>query len=255
MKFSTIIPSAFLLPLVSAFSSHAGLENRSGSLERRQVQFDPIRQKVDVTGEHIFKAPRVNDLRGPCPGLNAMANHGYIQRNGITNLPEVLAASQTVFGFAVDLALVLRYAPPFPPFVEMQSANFLSGNSVFGVVFAGNPVTQTFSIGGPPPQTVLEQLTSILLGRPRGLSGTHSTYESDGSTTRGDLYLFDGDVSTLRAEYLQDILDRSGGVDNYTPRHIWTKHRKVRSEHSVENNPHFFLGPLPVYLLVRLEQF
>lgn len=115
MKVSTIIPTAFLLPYVSAFSSYAALENRSGSLEKRQVQFDPVRQKVDVTGEHIFKAPRVNDLRGPCPGLNAMANHGYIQRNGVTNLLEVLAASQNVFGFAADLALALGYAPPFHP--------------------------------------------------------------------------------------------------------------------------------------------
>lgn len=105
------------------------------------------------------------------------------------------------------------------------------------------------------PQTVLEQLTSILLGRPRGLSGSHSSYESDSSTTRGNSYLFNGDVSTLRVQYLQDILDRSGGVDNYTPRHIWTEHRKVRFEHSVENNPHFFSGPLPVSLLARLEQF
>lgn len=107
--------------------------------------------------------------------------------------------------------------PPFPPFV--QSTNFLCGNSISGVVFAGNPVTQSFSIGGLPPQTVLEQLTSILLGRLRGLIRSHNSYESDSSTTRGDSYLLNGDFSTLRVEYLQDILDRSG-VDNYAPRHM-----------------------------------
>lgn len=34
-------------------------------------------QLVDVTGEHAWVAPGPNDIRGPCPGLNALANHGY----------------------------------------------------------------------------------------------------------------------------------------------------------------------------------
>lgn len=115
MKFSTILlPTAFLLPYVLAFPSYAGLEDRSGNLEKRQQQFDPVRQKIDITGNHIFKAPGVNDLRGPCPGLNALANHGYIQRSGVTSLLEVLSAAQTVFGFAVDLAIGLGYARSFP---------------------------------------------------------------------------------------------------------------------------------------------
>lgn len=34
-------------------------------------------QLIDVTGTHAWVAPGPNDLRGPCPGLNALANHGY----------------------------------------------------------------------------------------------------------------------------------------------------------------------------------
>ena len=34
-------------------------------------------QLIDVTGVHAWKAPGPKDLRGPCPGLNALANHGY----------------------------------------------------------------------------------------------------------------------------------------------------------------------------------
>ena len=37
-------------------------------------------QRIDVSGEHTWKAPGFNDLRGPCPGLNALANHGYFPR-------------------------------------------------------------------------------------------------------------------------------------------------------------------------------
>lgn len=34
-------------------------------------------QLIDVTGKYAWKAPGPNDIRGPCPGLNALANHGY----------------------------------------------------------------------------------------------------------------------------------------------------------------------------------
>ncbi|CAE6341219.1 unnamed protein product [Rhizoctonia solani] len=45
--------------------------------------FDPVKQKVDVTGEHAFQPPTAGDKRGPCPGLNALANHGYLPHNGV----------------------------------------------------------------------------------------------------------------------------------------------------------------------------
>jgi len=31
---------------------------------------------------HEYRAPGPNDLRGPCPFLNTLANHGYIRRDG-----------------------------------------------------------------------------------------------------------------------------------------------------------------------------
>ncbi|KAJ7862045.1 Peroxidase, family 2-domain-containing protein [Mycena olivaceomarginata] len=31
---------------------------------------------------HEFRAPGPGDVRGPCPGLNTLANHGYLPRNG-----------------------------------------------------------------------------------------------------------------------------------------------------------------------------
>ena len=34
-------------------------------------------QLIDVTGEYAWVAPGPGDIRGPCPGLNALANHGY----------------------------------------------------------------------------------------------------------------------------------------------------------------------------------
>lgn len=76
------------------------------------------------------------------------------------------------------------------------------------------------------------------------MSGSHNTYETDTSATRGDSYLFNGDVDTLRLEYLQDLLGLSNGVDDYTKSEIWTEHRINRFDHSIKNNPYFFFGPV-----------
>lgn len=51
------------------------------------------RQKpISITGKNVFRVPKDSDQRGPCPGLNALANHGYISRDGITSLTEVVTA-------------------------------------------------------------------------------------------------------------------------------------------------------------------
>lgn len=34
--------------------------------------------------DHPFQEPRPTDLRGPCPGINALANHGFIDRSGLS---------------------------------------------------------------------------------------------------------------------------------------------------------------------------
>lgn len=56
------------------------------SLISTETETDP--KLSIVTGEHSFIPPNFNrgDQRGPCPGLNALANHGYIARNGITDV-------------------------------------------------------------------------------------------------------------------------------------------------------------------------
>lgn len=47
-------------------------------MRKRTVTFDATTQYVSTHGDHEFKAPdfEAGDVRGPCPGLNAAANHG-----------------------------------------------------------------------------------------------------------------------------------------------------------------------------------
>ena len=64
----------------------------------KRVGFDPVAQHIDVSNAHAFIAPGASDLRGPCPAMNALANHGYIARNGYTNFLEALNAIVEVYG-------------------------------------------------------------------------------------------------------------------------------------------------------------
>lgn len=85
------------------FNSH--FEKRDATQEKRQTgpgglpftTFDE-NQRVDVTGTHKWVAPGPNDIRGPCPGLNALANHGYFPHSGVVPLTTAATATNQVYG-------------------------------------------------------------------------------------------------------------------------------------------------------------
>ncbi|KAF5353616.1 hypothetical protein D9758_013767 [Tetrapyrgos nigripes] len=55
-------------------------------------------------GDHGFQAPGPNDARGPCPGLNTLANHGYLPRDGKNiTIPIVLQAVLDGFNVGPDV--------------------------------------------------------------------------------------------------------------------------------------------------------
>lgn len=55
-------------------------------------------QLINVTGEYAWVAPGPNDIRGPCPGLNALANHGYFPHSGVVPLSVGASATEQVYG-------------------------------------------------------------------------------------------------------------------------------------------------------------
>ena len=63
-------------------------EGNSGPIP--STGFNAAEQLVNVgSGSgHQYQAPCSGDKRGPCPGLNAAANHGFLPRNGITTLAQ-----------------------------------------------------------------------------------------------------------------------------------------------------------------------
>jgi unspecific peroxygenase len=98
---------------------------------------------------HAFKAPGAGDVRGPCPGMNLLANHGFIARNGITNYNEIVSALINVFNLGWDHATVL---------------------TTLGVASCGDIVTGKLSIG--PDMTGSTSLLGLgLTGPEAGLNG------------------------------------------------------------------------------------
>ncbi|KAF4972594.1 hypothetical protein FSARC_867 [Fusarium sarcochroum] len=191
----------------------------------KRLLFDPLKKPIEVTGVHKFIPPDFEKgaQRGPCPGLNALANHGYISRKGVTSLVEVTAAINKIYGMGIDLASIL---------------------ATMGTVFVGNPLSLNpgFSIGGTASgaQNILGNLVG-LLGTPRGLNGSHNIIEGDSSNTRPDLYTT-GDASTMNLDQFQAFYDMASDDGTYDF-DTFAERAKIRFHETIANNPDFYYGP------------
>ena len=93
-------PVVLLATGAAAFPSaidHVSLEKRQipGIKPGLSTTFNPEAQHISTSGIHKFVPPDFarGDQRGPCPGLNALANHGYLPHNGIGNIEQFTAAT------------------------------------------------------------------------------------------------------------------------------------------------------------------
>ncbi|KAH7399990.1 hypothetical protein BKA64DRAFT_670896 [Cadophora sp. MPI-SDFR-AT-0126] len=178
--------------------------------------FNAADQFVDVRPgtPHQFVPPGPNDKRGPCPGLNAAANHNFIPHNGIGTIAQFSIGLEEAYNFTPELGTVL---------------------ATIGVALTGDLVAGTWSIGGPYPASIL----GGLLSSPEGLSFSHNAYETDGSMTRADAYMNNGDAHRLQMDRFMALYNRA---ELYTL-DIVRQHNKDMRDWSVQNNPYFFSAP------------
>jgi hypothetical protein len=96
--------AAFVCLAVASFADayaniHQHLDKRQGRsswgglFPLATPKFNAEAQYVDTTGKHAWKAPGKTDQRGPCPGLNALANHGYLPHNGIGTMEQFIEST------------------------------------------------------------------------------------------------------------------------------------------------------------------
>ncbi|KAI0425471.1 Chloroperoxidase [Xylaria sp. FL1042] len=207
--------------------NETAIEEFSGQLaqlKEKKLLFDPLAHPIDVSGKHAFRAPDFEngDQRGPCPGLNALANHGYIPHDGVVSLLEVIEQANTVFGMSIDLVGILAGV---------------------ATLYVGTPLSLNpgFSIGGMSSKTenILGNLFG-LLGKPRGLDGTHNTIESDSSATRNDLY-DTGNAHTMNLTLFQKMSEFAD--DGFITMDDLADRAVERFYESIATNPTFYYGP------------
>jgi len=194
---------------------------RQAGADAATALFEPVpifnaeTQYINVTegSGHEFVAPGPNDLRGPCPGLNAFANHNYLPHNGYATVTQYIDATTKVVGMGPLLATFL---------------------SVYGGAIDGDVLA--WSMGGTPSLTQ-GGVTGILAN---GLIGSHNKYEGDASPTRPDLYQ-DGNNWKTVAKQFQELIDYSPG--GQVTLDSLTAFRSHRFDTQVANNPYYFYGP------------
>lgn len=113
--------------------------------------------------DHQYIAPGPTDVRGNCPTLNTLANHGYLSRDGITSFAEAANAVQTAYSIGFDLAIAL---------------------SVLGLLAGGDIPTGKYSIGGA------DSRVPNTIGPAYGID-RHGLFEIDASISRSDRYFGD----------------------------------------------------------------
>ncbi|KAI4154341.1 MAG: hypothetical protein LQ340_001735 [Diploschistes diacapsis] len=175
--------------------------------------FNAELQYVSNAGAHAFVAPGEGDQRGPCPGLNAMANHNYIPHNGIATIEQFMNGTYEVFGMGVDLGALL---------------------AVYGAVQDGD--LTSWSIGGPP---------AVLGLGGNGLIGSHNKYESDVSPTRPDLYEYGNNYEVEMSQW-EALYAKQSSLPNDQSNYnlaVLQEFRVERFNQSISNNPYFFNAP------------
>ncbi|KAJ4345597.1 uncharacterized protein N0V89_011730 [Didymosphaeria variabile] len=157
-----------------------------------------------------FKAPGAGDSRGPCPGLNLLANHGYLPRNGHVTFQQVLEATSRGFNMGADLATVL---------------------ATFAVLADGDTATESFYLGS---------LTGA-----DGLN-RHSTVEADVSPNREDYYNGCGDNHHLSSRmFKQNVGFAAADSSKQFTMDVMTKQYAANAQFSKDNNPYLYYFPFP----------
>ncbi|TFK17850.1 Cloroperoxidase [Coprinopsis marcescibilis] len=171
--------------------------------------------KLVDDGDHPWKPLQSGDQRGPCPGLNVLASHGYLPRNGIVTPAQLIKATQEGLNFDNVAARLAAYS---------------------GLLVNGNVVTNLLSIGAKSPQTGPDPPPPAMVG---GLN-THGTIEADASMSRGDAFFGDNHSfnQTLWEQFV-DFSNRFGnGFYNLT---VAGELRLHLIQQSIAQNPHFSL--------------
>jgi len=161
---------------------------------------------------HKYVKPGATDVRGMCPTLNTMANHGYISHSGITTFAEAANACQITLGFGYDTCTFL---------------------SALGLLAGGDLPSGKYSIGGADARV------PNTLGPSLGIS-KHGFFEVDNSISRQDAYFGNqANFQLERFERLVNITENYGGQFGIP---TFAEERVLLYNEAKSTNPNFDAG-------------
>ncbi|KAM4065704.1 peroxidase, family 2 domain-containing protein [Hirsutella rhossiliensis] len=92
--------------ILSLFVVLSALLNSAYASEQKKPTFNPFDRRF-----FEFRAARPSDSRGPCPALNALANHGFLPRDG-RDIGLIKMLLGTFLGFGLDpVATIFIWGP------------------------------------------------------------------------------------------------------------------------------------------------
>ncbi|KAM3417429.1 hypothetical protein BST61_g5675 [Cercospora zeina] len=228
-----------LLALPALALAYPGLDKETAAPERRQLG-ELVTGLVDSVSGYVgaiaalvnqdnlrpepgfeFQEPGPGDARGPCPGLNLLANYGYLPRDGIVTMDEVIKAVQRGFNMGIVLSTVL---------------------SVFAILTDGDIKTLSWSIGSSH-------------GGIGGLN-RHSTVEADISPNREDYYNGCGDNHHLSSRiFKQNVEFVAQDPKKEFSYDVMRKQFDANSRFTQEYNPWIYYFPFPSIVSVVAFNF
>ncbi|KAL9027063.1 MAG: hypothetical protein Q9180_007390 [Flavoplaca navasiana] len=165
-----------------------------------------------------------NDLRSPCPAINALANHGYLPRDGRNVLASEILNGMNHLGLGSFLGYIFTH----PIFLENPSKGVKS--SWWTTVT--HPFASAFAAYGmrDPGQKDSAGVACLNLDQ----LALHNVVEHDLSLTRRDFA--QGDNNTPQADLIEDLLNASSNGKTITI-DDFVKLRKRRYERQKADNP------------------
>ncbi|KIM43700.1 hypothetical protein M413DRAFT_387030 [Hebeloma cylindrosporum] len=198
--------------------SRAELDTVLPTLQRGVLEPPPgplkdTRAKLVNDKSHPWKPAGKNDIRGPCPGLNTLASHGWLPRDGVATPAQIVNAVQEGFNMGNGLAIFVTYA-----------AHLVDGNLVTNLLSIGGKTSKT-GPNPPAPATV-------------GGLNTHAVFEGDASTTRADFFFGDNHsfYETLFNQLTAFSNKFGAGFYNLS---VAAEFRFQRIQDSIATNPQF----------------
>ncbi|KIJ44698.1 hypothetical protein M422DRAFT_167933 [Sphaerobolus stellatus SS14] len=226
MKFFTLIMVALVRLAVAmpAYESLIGLSEREINefVARNGIAPipnppEPLRAgqnglKLVNDAAHPFKTQGTDEIRGPCPALNTLANHGYLPRSGVARPDQIVTAVMEGLNLGNDFAKFLTYQ---------------------AFLMNGNPLTNLMSIGMKTPLTGQDPPKPAQVG---GLS-QHGTFEGDTSMSRVDAFF--GDPAAFNQTRFNDLLAYATkyGVNGTYDVTAASELRYERLQDSIATNP------------------